>query len=184
MRCHLDDPEEATLSRFWTGLRNEIQREWYFREVSDLEQAYQIARTAERFSRGPMNVKPSAPPQRSGPGPSYPNRPNPSSSIARPEDKGKAPETQKTARPVCFRCQKVGHFASTCPTRSLHIGEPEENEPEPTEGCTEDVYEADPALVDEYEEEDTPIESGPLGVVRCILSKTKVQEDWRRTNIL
>ena len=184
MRCHLNEPEEATLSRFRTGLRDEIQRELYFREINDLEQAYQVARTAEQFSRGPMTVRPSAPPQRSGPGPNYPSKPNPSPSIARPEDKGKAPETQKTARPVCFRCQKVGHFASTYPTRSQHIAEPEENEPEPTEGCTEEVYEADPALVDEYEEEDTPIESGPLGVVRCILSQTKVQEDWRRTNIL
>ena len=94
MRCHLDEPEEATLSRFWTGLRDEIQREWYFTEVSDLEQAYQIARIAERFSKGPMNVRPSAPPQRSTPGPSYFNRPNPSIPVARSEDKGEAPKIQ------------------------------------------------------------------------------------------
>ena len=39
-------------------------------------------------------------------------------------------------------------------------------------------------LVDEYEGEEESTESDQLGVVRCILSQTKVQEDWRRTNIL
>ena len=98
-----------------------------------------------------MNVRPSAPPHRFGPGSNYPSKPNPSSSIVKPVDKGKAPETPKTSRPVCFRCQKEGHFASTCPTRSLHIGKPdEEEEPESTEDCIEEVYEADPVLVNEY----------------------------------
>ena len=184
MRCHLAEPEEATLSRFRAGLREEIQRELYFREVVDLEQAYQIARTAERFHRGTISARPSVPPQRPGPNPNYPSRPNTSTSIARSEDKGKAPETQRTSKTVCFRCQKVGHFASNCPTRSLHIGELEEEDQETTEKLEEETYEADENLVNEYEEEDTLIEPDQLGVVRCILSQAKVQEDWRRTNIL
>ena len=93
MRCHLNEPEETILSRFRAGLREEIQKELYFREVTDLEQAYQIARTAEQFHRGPMSVRPSAPPQRLVSDQSYPSRPNPSSSIARPDDKDKVPET-------------------------------------------------------------------------------------------
>jgi len=39
-------------------------------------------------------------------------------------------------------------------------------------------------LVDEYEGEEESTESDQLGVVRCILSQNRVQEDWRRTNIL
>ena len=133
-----------------------------------------------------MSVRPSAPSQRSGSGPSYPSRPNPSTPIARPDDKGKAPEIQRppTSKVVCFRCQKVGYFASNYPTRSLHIGEIGEEDQETTEGFEEEAYEADQDLMEEYDEEDTPIDSDLLGVVRCILSQTKAQEDQRRTNIL
>ena len=54
MRCNVDESESVTLSRFRAGLREEIQRELFMREVHDLEQAYQVARDAERFHRGPM----------------------------------------------------------------------------------------------------------------------------------
>ena len=186
MRCHLAEPEEATLSRFRAGLREDIQRELYFREVNDLELAYQIARTAERFHRGPISSRPTAPPPRPVSGPNYPSRPTPSPVTARPEDKGKAPETPRpsTSRAACFRCHKVGHFASNCPSRSLHIGESSEGDLEPCEEYEEEVYEADPSLIEAYEEEDAPIESDLVGVVRCILSQAVVQEDWHRTNIL
>ena len=54
MRCSMVESEAVTLSRFRGGLREEIQRELFLREVHDLEQAYQIARDYERFHRGPM----------------------------------------------------------------------------------------------------------------------------------
>ena len=54
MRCNVDESESVTLSRFRTELREEIQRELFKREVHDLEQAYQVARDAERFHRGPL----------------------------------------------------------------------------------------------------------------------------------
>ena len=80
----------------------------------------------------------------------------------------------------------MGHVASQCSTRSLHIGEIEEEEPEPTVECDdEEVYEAGVNLIDEYEGDEEEIESSDLlGVVRCILTQTKIKEDWRRTSIL
>ena len=47
MRCNVDESESVTLSRFRAGLREEIQRELFMREVHDLEQAYQVARDAK-----------------------------------------------------------------------------------------------------------------------------------------
>ena len=49
MQCNVVKSELVTLSRFRVGLREEIQRELFLREVHDLEQAYQIARDCERF---------------------------------------------------------------------------------------------------------------------------------------
>ena len=80
----------------------------------------------------------------------------------------------------------MGHFSSQCSTQSLHICEIEEEEPEPTGECDdEEVYEVGVSLIDEYEGDVEEIESSDLlGVVRCILTQTKIKEDWRRTNIL
>ena len=40
MRCNVDESESVILSRFKTGLREEIQKELFMREVHDLELAY------------------------------------------------------------------------------------------------------------------------------------------------
>ena len=61
MRYNVDESESVTLSRFRAGLREEIQRKLFMRKVHDLEQAYQIARDAERFQRTPIYRKSDAP---------------------------------------------------------------------------------------------------------------------------
>ena len=96
------------------------------------------------------------------------------------DDRGKALETQRTLAPntICFRFHKVGHFASQCPARSLHIGELEEEDLETTNDCEKDIYEAELNLIDEYDKDEETIEATDLlGVVRCILSQTRTQED-------
>ena len=143
------------------------------REVQDLDQAYQIARDAERFTRGPIFCRPeaprtSAPSQPPRPSQMRPNQPNPS------QDKGKAPEVQRSpnTKVVCFKCHKAGHYAGQCPTRALHIGELEEEESEPIEpldDCVEEVYQAEDNLVDEYEGDEDLVDPDLLGVVRYIL---------------
>ena len=47
MRCNVVESESVTLSRFQTGLREEIQRKLFMRDVQELEQAYQVARNVE-----------------------------------------------------------------------------------------------------------------------------------------
>ena len=61
MRCDVEESESVTLSRFRAGLREELQKELFMREVFDLEQAYQVARDVERFHRGPMYRRPEPP---------------------------------------------------------------------------------------------------------------------------
>ena len=91
----------------------------------------------------------------------HPSRPNPSTLLTRMNDRGKAPKTQRTPSPniVFFRCHKVGHFASQCPTRSLYIGELDEEDPKPINDYEEEVYEAGLNLVDQYEGDEETIES-------------------------
>ena len=43
MRCNVNEDPSVTLSRFRAGLREDIQRELFMREVYSLEQAYQLA---------------------------------------------------------------------------------------------------------------------------------------------
>ena len=66
MRCNVDESESVTLSKFRAGLREEIQKELFMREVQDLELAYQVARDAKRFNRGPVYCRPE-PPRTSAP---------------------------------------------------------------------------------------------------------------------
>ena len=67
LRYGLDEPESVTLSRFRAGLRDDIKRELYLREVDRLKDAYQIAENYERFQRSSMVRKPE---------PFRPNNPN------------------------------------------------------------------------------------------------------------
>jgi len=91
MRCDLRKSEDVVLSRFRAGLRDDIKKELYMREVRDLDHAYQIARDHEHFHRGPIYRRPeptkypsqyprASQPHQSRPMPSRPSlsRPSPS----------------------------------------------------------------------------------------------------------
>ena len=157
MRCNVVESEAATLSRFRAGLYEEIQRELFLREVHDLYQAYQVARDCERFQRRPLcrqpeNPRNNFPRNRSSQNPSAINRLSPANLIARREDKGKSPEVRREGNVHCFRCHKIGYYASQSPTKALHIGEIEEEVIEPIENIEEEeVYEAGVSLADDYE---------------------------------
>ena len=191
MRCSVSEPEMVTLSRFRAGLNDEIKRELFLKEVHDLEHAYQIALDSERFQRKPVTYR--TEPTRYNPSRVIPNqnqvpssRPRPNTQPGLREDRGKAPVAQREKDPksICFRCNQPGHFAAQCPLRALYIGDPELEEPAAKEPSDEEVYEAATEIMDEYVEDEEVLGMDQLGVVRCILTQAKQDEDWRRTNIL
>ena len=198
MRCNVVESEAATLSRFRSGLNEDIKGELFLREVHDLEQAYQVAMDYERFQRrstfrkpepsrfSPLASRPSSVPTPTAKPRSSSNPiPRPNSATPSREDKGKGPESQGRTSQVCYKCRQPGHYMSQCPSRALHIGEVEEEGLEHLENGDEEVYEAEDCLADEYEGDEENLDSSDLlGVVRCIMTQTKEQEDWRRTNIL
>ena len=176
------------------------------REVYSLEHAYQLTQDYERFHKSPVIRRPEHfKTGILGPRPvmnqtlasfkssmaQTPSRPPPVTFPARKDDKGKGVigETSRTnSRIQCFKCNGIGHMASQCPSRVLHIGElenenleniPEENTP------GEEVYITDPELADNFEVYDTTHEEPEqsftpedrLGVVRCVLAQSKKSED-------
>ena len=154
MRCGVAEDRVVTLSRFRARLREDIQRELFLREVTTLEQAYQLALDFERFSRYSTPRRPE--PNRVTPSGSRPNinqAPSnglsPTNPIGRKEDKEKGAigELSKgsSSRSHCFKCHGYGHFAAQCPNRSLFL---EELEGETLENIEEKVYEADPDLAE------------------------------------
>ena len=137
--------------------------------------------------RRPEPSRFNVPGNRPGSTPTQPNRFTPNAPLTRREDKGKGVEVQRgnNSNVQCFKCRKTGHYASQCPSRALHIGGTDEEQTEQLESCEEEVYEAEENLADEYEGDEEVLDSSEfLGVVRCILTQTKEQEDWRRSNIL
>ncbi|XP_038989081.1 uncharacterized protein LOC120112937 [Phoenix dactylifera] len=202
MRCHVNEDPSVTLSRFRAGLRNDIQRELFMREVYSLEQAYQLAQDYERFQRMPI-TRPSEPRNSSilGPRPE-PHQvprtnPNPTSTTRPPlvappprkEDRGKGTlnegRRESSSRGRCFNCHGIGHFANQCPSRALHIGEIEEEHPGETVE-DEEIHIADPELAEGFDEPNFTEETEPevrINVLRCTLTQPKECEDWRRTTI-
>ena len=43
------------------------------------------------------------------------------------------PQFDPSGRPICFKCQGVGHIARNCQLRSNQVGDPQQNRSEPIE---------------------------------------------------
>ena len=114
----------------------------------------------------PLPARPN--PSRSEPSQPSSSRPN----VSRPPiDKEKSIEAPRKFG-TCFKCHQPSHYASDCPTRSLHLGDlEEERNPEDTLEHEEEVYGEGLNLAEEYEEDEESCDpTDCLGVVRCILT--------------
>ncbi|XP_038975300.1 uncharacterized protein LOC103717641 [Phoenix dactylifera] len=167
MRCHVDEDPSVTLSRFRAGLRSDIQRELFMREVYSLEQAYQLAQDYERFPRMPI-TRPSEPRNSSILGP----RPEPHQ-VPRTN-----PNPTPTTRPPLV----------TPPPRKEDRGKGTLNEGRKEGSSREDeeIHITDPELAEGFDEPNFTEETEPevrINVLRCTLTQPKECEDWRRTTI-
>ncbi|XP_072993886.1 LOW QUALITY PROTEIN: uncharacterized protein [Typha latifolia] len=205
VRCSVIESETPMqiLSRFRTGLREELRSELFARNVDTLEKAYSLVQDLEesrpnhiprnyetrpqihKFSTGPHQAKPTSQ--------SF-NRSTPSPSQSKVEYKGKNIEkdfSKINPRVKCYKCQGYGHVAANCasPYKISLIEEPfEEDSEQDFDGYVHHVDGEEGDFEDE-EEENTlgclrHIDSTRLHVVRCALSQPKVNDDWRRSSIL
>ena len=160
--CELDEDQLSTISRFKTGLREDIKVELELREVSTLDEAYKIAlrldgffkknprysnlNQARTFTRGQGNSSPNMPPN------SNLNVGMNSSLPKTLQFTNPTPRTNSTIR--CFNCQQVGHVKTNCPklaqvmdsSNPFPISENKELEFE------DEIYELDEAMINDNED--------------------------------
>ena len=159
--CELDEDQLSIISRFKTGLREDIKVELELREVSTLYEAYKIALRLDGFfkknprysnlnqphtcTRGQGNSPPNIPPN------SNLNVGMNSSLPKNSEFTNPTPRTNSTIR--CFNCQQVGHVKTNCPKLALVM---DSSNPFPTNENKElefedEIYDLDEAMINDNE---------------------------------
>ena len=185
--CELGEDQLSIISRFKTGLREDIKVELELREVSILDEAYKIAlRLDGFFKKNPRysNLNQSRTLNR-GQENSPPNLPlnsnrNVSTNNSLPKTTqftNSFPRTNPNVK--CFNCQQVGHVKTSCPKLALVI---DNYEPLPDDTNEEielenEVYELDEAMINDSENF-----SQLINVMRKLCLQTS-QEHSHRTAI-
>ena len=173
IKADVDEPVDATMARFLSGLNRDIQDRMELQEYGTMEQMLHKAILIEQqvkrksYSKPAFALKPSFTPK-----PSYQDKGKSSATTnttlktdapAR-VDKGKAIENPSRARDIrCFKCQGLGHYANKCPNqRVMILMENGEVESEDEQENKEDLG---PIFDEEEESFDYP-HHGPLLVAR------------------
>ena len=159
--CELDEYQLSIISRFKTGLREDIKVELELREVSTLDD-YKIAlrlygffrknprysnlNQPRTFNRGQGNNPPNIPPI-SGRNVSMNNN-----SPKTTQFTNSLPRTNPNIK--CFNCQQLGHVKTNCPKLALVI---DNSKPLPDDTNQElelenEVYELDEAMINDNED--------------------------------
>ncbi|XP_033139178.1 uncharacterized protein LOC103841606 [Brassica rapa] len=137
IKADVDEPKDATMARFLSGLNRDIQDRMELQEYGSVEQMLHKAILIEKqvkrksFSKPAITSKPAYSPRPAfAPKPSYQDKGKSSSTthnafktdVPARDDKGKAVDTSGRARDIrCFKCQGLGHFAKNCPNQRVMI---------------------------------------------------------------
>ena len=179
IKADVDEPLDATMARFLTGLNRDIQDRMKLQDYDNMEQMLHKAILIEQQVKRKSYSKPTYAPK-----PSFPSKPNyqdksKSSSttntalktdVSAGIDKGKSVENPSRARDIrCFKCQGLGHYANKCPNQRVMIlmdnGEVESKDEK------EDKEDLGPIFDEDEETFDYPA-SGPLLVTSKLLDYT------------
>ncbi|WZZ15565.1 hypothetical protein YC2023_108654 [Brassica napus] len=174
-----DEPLDATMARFLSGLNRDIQDRMELQEYGSVEQMLHKAILIEQqlkrrsFSKPATTSKPAYSPKPAyAPKLSYQDKGKSpitthtafKTDVSTRDDKGKAVDASSRARDIrCFKCQGLGHYAKNCPNQRVMIllenGEVE------SEDEQEDKEDLGPIFDEEEESFDYP-HHGPLLVAR------------------
>ncbi|KAF8105833.1 hypothetical protein N665_0154s0003 [Sinapis alba] len=131
IKADVDEPLEATMARFLSGLNRDIQDRMDIHEYATVEQMLHKAILIEQhvkrksYSKPAITSKPTYAPK-----PSYQDKGKYSSTthnsfktdVPARVEKGKEVETPGRARDIrCFKCQGLGHYAKNCPNQRVMI---------------------------------------------------------------
>ena len=159
--CELEEDQLSIISRFKTGLREDIKIKLELREVSTLDEAYIVAlRLDGFFKKNPRYTNLNQPRTFTrGQGNSTPNLPPNNSRNMSP--KNSLPKTTQFSNTIprtntnvgCFNCQQLGHVNTNCPKLALVIdtSEPLPNDTNEEVELEDEVYELDEAMINDSE---------------------------------
>ncbi|XP_048630520.1 uncharacterized protein LOC106373165 [Brassica napus] len=157
IKADVDEPKDATMARFLSGLNRDIQDRMELQEYGSVEQMLHKAILIEQQVKRKSFSKPAITSK-----PAY--SPSPALLLSQATKKGKAVDTSGRARDIrCFKCQGLGHFAKNCPNqRVMILTENGEVESEDEQENKEDLR----PIFDEEDESFGYPHQGPLLVAR------------------
>ncbi|KAF8090835.1 hypothetical protein N665_0464s0001 [Sinapis alba] len=181
IKADVDEPLDATMARFLSGLNRDIQDHMELEEYPTIEQMLHKAILIEHqvkrksYSKPAITSKPTCAPKSiyHDKGKSSSTRHNAfKTDVPARVDKGKAVETPSRARDIrFFKCQGLGHYAKNCPNKRVMIlmenGEVE----------SEDETEELDSIFDEEEDSFDYPHHGPLLVSRKTLDDPIFDEE-------
>ena len=185
LRCSefLAEDQFSICTRFVNGLRFDIQRMVKFHAPHTVEDAYQKSLEVEKFNRPSSfaHTSQSKSPSMSSDCNTMPNNIMSKESSLHNSLLVASPIESKTSNSsiVCHKCHHKGHSASRCPQHAFAI-DVEHSSLEDEEDQIIDPLDYSGEEDDLHEDCDDDVH---VGVVRCVLSTTVDNGNWKRTSI-